>query len=106
MKNTCSSGWINPQSKAVAIVDPVTGAVTTGTPEEVQAGRYPYGRYLYFYLRKAPGKALDPLVLEYLRFVLSREGQAIIASQDKGYIPLTADEAATELAKLERVSRP
>lgn len=99
-------GLSNARIKSLAILDPATGKLSTGTPEEVRAGAYPYGRFLYFYLRKEPGKALDPLAVEYLRFVLSREGQAIIASQDKGYIPLTADEAAVELAKLEKVSRP
>lgn len=99
-------GLANERIKQVAIVDPVTGRITTGTPEEVTAGVYPYGRYLYFYLRKLPGKPLDPVAVEYLRFVLSQEGQAIIASQDKGYIPLTAEEVAVELNKLHKASRP
>ena len=38
---------------------------------------------------------------EYLRLVLSKEGQQIIASETDGYVPLNAREAAEELAKLD-----
>jgi phosphate transport system substrate-binding protein len=91
------------QVKSIALLD-ANGKPTTGTAEEVISGRYPLGRFLYFYLRRVPGKPLDPFVIEYMRLVLSREGQAIIASQDKGYIPLTAEEARVELAKLDGVT--
>jgi phosphate transport system substrate-binding protein len=74
------------------------------TYENVASGRYPYAPNLYFYLNRAPGKALDPLVKEYLRLVLSKEGQDIIASQkesEEGYVPLNPADVAAELAKLE-----
>jgi len=89
--------------KALPMVDE-HGAVTTGTEAEVREGRYPYGRFLYLYLRREPGKAVDPVVREYLRFVLSRQGQQIIASQPKGYFPLSATQARAELTKLDEVA--
>ena len=85
--------------KAVPIVS-ANGAATTGTPAEIVGNVYPYGRFLYFYLRRMPGQPLDPLAVEYMRMVLSRDGQQIIASQTKGYMPLTAEEVRVELAKL------
>jgi len=85
--------------KAVPIIDR-NGHTTTGTPAEIVSNAYPYGRFLYFYLRRVPGQPLDPLVAEYMRMVLSREGQQIIASQANGYMPLSAEEARAELAKL------
>lgn len=88
------------QVRQVAMVG-ADGTLNSGTPEQVTASSYPYGRALYFYVRRLPGQAVDPLVKEYLRLVLSREGQAIIASQDKGYLPLTAAQAKAELAKLD-----
>ncbi len=94
-------GLENQDIKQLGILDPVSGAITTGTPAEIVADQYPYGRYLYLYVRKEPGKAVDPVVREYLRFVLSRQGQEIIASQPKGYFPLTAEQANKELAKLD-----
>ena len=48
----------------------------------------------------------DPVVREYLRFVLSRQGQLIIAGQPKGYFPLSAQDAKAELAKLDEVAAP
>jgi phosphate transport system substrate-binding protein len=72
--------------------------------DDVGAGRYPLGVHLRFYAVRAPGKPLDPLVKEYARLVLSKEGQAIIAAQkdsDEGFIPLNAAEVAAELARLD-----
>jgi phosphate transport system substrate-binding protein len=52
----------------------------------------------HIYFNKSPGRALDPLRLEFLRFVLSREGQEIVARD--GYTPLPAEVLAEERAKL------
>nr|WP_201006726.1 substrate-binding domain-containing protein [Pseudomonas cichorii] len=97
-------GLENDQIKQLGIINPKTGAITTGTAAEVTDGSYPYGRYLYFYVRREPGKAIDPVAREYLRFVLSRQGQTLIASQPKGYLPLAAKDARAELAKLDEVA--
>ena len=97
-------GLENTQIKQLPIIDPADGSVTTGTQTQVREGRYPYGRFLYLYLRREPGKAVDPLAREYLRFVLSRQGQQIIARQPKGYFPLSAEQAQAELAKLDEVA--
>jgi len=92
-------GLENAHLRQLAIVG-ADGKVTTGTTAEVTGRTYPYGRALYFYVRRLPGQPVDPLVKEYLRLVLSRDGQAIIAIQPKGYLPLTAAQAEAELAKL------
>ncbi len=80
------------------------GPFADASYENVAAGRYPYSPHLHIYVNRAPGKPLDPFVKEYLRLVLSREGQAIIEAQkdsDEGYVPLSGSDLATELAKLE-----
>lgn len=53
----------------------------------VYAGKYPLSRYLYVYVNKAPNRPLDPLVREFLNFVLSREGQEVVVKD--GYMPIT-----------------
>ncbi len=68
------------------------------TLENVIAGRYPLGRFLNLYINKAPSQALDPLVREFCRFVLSREGQEIVVKD--GYLPLPYEVVVEELAKL------
>ena len=50
------------------------------------AGKYPLARFLYVYVNKAPGKALPPLVSEFLKFVYSKEGQMVVIKD--GYFPL------------------
>lgn len=51
-------------------------------------GRYPLGRALYIYVAKNPREPLPKLIEEFLKFVLSREGQEIVAKD--GYGPLPA----------------
>jgi phosphate transport system substrate-binding protein len=86
--------------KVVAIVD-AKGRVAQATPELAMTGDYPLGRYLQFYVRREPGRAVDPLAKEYMRLVFSREGQEIIAASPEGYLPLSDAQAAAELEKLQ-----
>jgi phosphate transport system substrate-binding protein len=46
-----------------------------------------------------PGTPMDPKVREFLRFVLSKEGQELVQKDGK-YLPLTAQVARAELEKL------
>lgn len=61
-------------------------------------GEYPLARFLIIYVNKAPDRPLDPLTLEFLRFVLSREGQGDVARE--GYYPLPVDYTAEVLQSL------
>ncbi len=65
----------------------------------VYAGKYPITRFLYVYVNRAPNKPLDPLVKEFLTFVLSQQGQQGVLKD--GYLPLTAKIDAEELKKLQ-----
>ena len=68
-------------------------------PESVYSGKYPLARFLYIYVNRPPHRPLDPLTKEFLRFVLSREGQQVVIKD--GYLPLHAGLVARELAKLD-----
>lgn len=68
-------------------------------PADVYSGNYPLARYLYVYVNKAPNKPLDPLVREFIKFVLSKEGQEIVVKD--GYLPVTAKVAQEETAKID-----
>ena len=70
-----------------------------GSYGNVTSGKYPLSRYLYIYVNTAPGKPLDPLVREYLKLILSREGQEVVVKD--GYLPLAPSVVAEELKKLE-----
>jgi phosphate transport system substrate-binding protein len=49
-------------------------------------GTYPLSRFLYVYVNKAPNKPLAPLEAEFVKLVLSRQGQEVVMKD--GYIPL------------------
>jgi phosphate transport system substrate-binding protein len=74
------------------------GQCIDDSPENVISGKYPLSRFLYVYVNKAPNKPLDPLVREYLKYVLSQQGQTTVVKD--GFIPLPAKIVNEELAKL------
>ena len=74
------------------------GGMSNGSYADVVSGKYPLARFLYVYVNRAPGKALDPVVREFLKFVFSKEGQEIVLKD--GYYPLPAAIVKEELAKL------
>ena len=76
-----------------------TTAFSDGNYADVVAGKYPLNRFLYIYINKAPAKALDPLVKEFVKFILSKEGQEVVVKD--GYLPLSPEIAKQELAKVE-----
>ncbi len=65
---------------------------------DVYAGKYPLSRYLFIYFNQDPSKPLDPLVREFLKFALSKEGQEIVVKD--GYLPIPGKVAAEELGKI------
>ncbi len=87
-----------PDLKTVPVAGRAGDAFVAGSAADVASGRYPLTRYMYIRLNHEPGKPLAPQVREFLRFILSREGQEFIPTS--AYYPLRADEVAEELAKL------
>ncbi|MGV6397158.1 phosphate ABC transporter substrate-binding protein PstS family protein [Pseudomonas caspiana] len=61
-------------------------------------GTYPLSRFLYVYVNKAPNKPLAPLEAEFVKLVLSRQGQEVVMKD--GYIPLPARVVSKALADL------
>jgi phosphate transport system substrate-binding protein len=61
---------------------------------------YPLARVVSMVLNRAPGKPLDPKVREFLRYLLSRDGQAAIV-RDGVYVPLDAKTARRQLERLD-----
>ena len=91
-----------PNVKTVPLAVSATGPFVMPTLETVQSRSYPLAREVYFYANRAVGKRIDPLVAEYLRFVVSREGQALVMKDGK-YLPLTAELAREQLLRIEAI---
>jgi phosphate transport system substrate-binding protein len=92
-----------PQVKLVPLAVSGGAPFVAPTFENVQAGLYPYASDLRIYVNRRPGAPLDPFVKEYLRMVLSPQGQAIVAEgrdNEQGFVPLAPEAVQAELAKL------
>lgn len=76
------------------------GPYVEHTLENVQNRSYPLYAEAYFYTNVKPGTAMNPLVKEFIRFVLSQEGQTEVMRDGK-YLPLTAEVVREQLKKLE-----
>jgi phosphate transport system substrate-binding protein len=93
-----------PGVRPLPVSEGKTGKFVLPTYENVAAEGVPFPAYLHVYIDRQPGRPLDPFVKEYVRMLLSPEGQGIIATQkdtDEGYVPLRPDKIAAELNKLD-----
>ncbi|SDL44675.1 phosphate transport system substrate-binding protein [Franzmannia pantelleriensis] len=66
---------------------------------EVSHENYPLARYLMVYVNKHPNEDLDPQQAEFLRMILSRQGQEV--TNRDGYIPLPEAVASRVRAELD-----
>jgi phosphate transport system substrate-binding protein len=89
-----------PQVKPVALAANVGGPYIEPTRQNFYDRSYPLTNAVYIYLNRPPGKPLPPRVKEFLRYILSQQGQAAVA-EDRTYLPLTADAVQEQLRKLE-----
>jgi phosphate transport system substrate-binding protein len=95
-----SIGFLIPETKAVAIAPRGSDKFVTLNLQTLRSREYPLADEVYFYIRKQPGRPLDSKVKEFLRYVLSREGQDAVQKDGK-YLPLPASLAAAQLKKLD-----
>jgi phosphate transport system substrate-binding protein len=75
------------------------GPYVEPTIENVQNRTYPLFNEAYFYTDVKPGTKMNPMVREFVKFVLSQEGQEEV-QRDGKYLPLTADVVREQLKKL------
>ena len=63
-------------------------------------GTYPLARVLYVYINKKPNHPVDKMQLEFLKMVLSKQGQQTVVKD--GYIPLPVSIVNKALAELQK----
>lgn len=83
--------------KAVAIAKKGNEFIEA-TAENSANGTYPLSRYLYVYVNKQPNKDLAPMEKEFIRFMLSQQGQKVVAKD--GYVPVPKAVVARDLEQL------
>jgi len=89
-----------PNIKILALSATPDGPPIALTAANVRNRSYPLSRDAYIYVNKPPGRPLDPGVREFIRFVLSRQGQEIIANQGI-YSPLPESYIEQQLKKID-----
>ena len=91
-------GYKTASVKTVPLAKKGSTEFVEDTEENALNGKYPLSRFLYVYVNKAPNKPLNPLEAEFIKLVLSKQGQEVVVKD--GYIPLPAKVAAKALADL------
>jgi phosphate transport system substrate-binding protein len=86
--------------KVLALSEKTGGPAFAYTMDNLQNRSYPMYDEIFAYADPADGKTLDPKVREYLRFIVSRQGQEEI-ERDGKYLPLTAEVAREQMQKLQ-----
>jgi phosphate transport system substrate-binding protein len=84
--------------RAVPIVGK-DGQAYDASEANVYSGKYGISRALLVYVNRAPGQAMPTATKEFMKYVLSKEGQQVVAKD--GYVPLTAVLVADERRKIE-----
>jgi phosphate transport system substrate-binding protein len=92
-------GYATSGVRAVPIAPRAGEPAVVASLENAANGRYPFSRFLEIYVNKAPDRPFDPLIQEYLRFMLSAEGQRVVIKA--GFHPLDAATVTRQRAKLE-----
>ncbi|MBS0474346.1 MAG: substrate-binding domain-containing protein [Proteobacteria bacterium] len=91
---------IQPNTKVVALSETPGGKCVLPTTQTVYDHSYPLSRFVYIYVNHKPGSHVPDKVKEFLRAVLSREGQQQVAD-DGVYLPLQPSVVREELAKVD-----
>lgn len=92
-------GYLTAGVKALPLSTEDSGKFITAERENAYSGDYPLARFLVLYINKAPGKQLDPMVREFVKLILSKEGQEVVVKD--GYFPVTASVAQEQLGILQ-----
>ena len=86
-------GYKTADVRAVSLAKKEGGKAIPAEADYAYTGDYPMSRFLYLYVNLKPGTKLDPLKAEFLKYVLSKEGQEDVIKE--GFYPLPAKLAAT-----------
>ncbi len=85
--------------RAVPLSEKDGGKCIEAVADNAYSGAYPMARFLYVYINKAPGKPLDPLTREFVKVIVSKDGQEGVIKD--GYFPVPASIAKEELTKIQ-----
>ena len=86
-------GHLLPDTKTVALASTAAGPYHEASYEGVARADFPLARVFHIVVAKKPGQPLPAPLSEFVRFLVSREGQRVVLDQGV-FIPLRASPAA------------
>lgn len=89
-----------PNVRQIDLAETSMGPYVPMTEANVQNRSYPFIRDAYIYINRRPDTPVDPKVKEFLRYILSRQGQQDLIQQDM-YYPLPLAVVKEQLEKLD-----
>jgi len=92
-------GHLNQAVRPVSLSADAGGPYFSPTIENVRERKYPLTRATWIFVNRPPDRPLDPKVKEFLRYVLSRDGQRDVEAEGD-YLPLSADVLLAQLRLL------
>ncbi|MCP8897734.1 PstS family phosphate ABC transporter substrate-binding protein [Gilvimarinus xylanilyticus] len=81
-------GYVTSSVRALPLAAEEGQPYAPADAEHAADGSYPMARFLYVYINKHPNRPLDPMQAEFLKMVISKQGQEVVVRD--GYIPLPA----------------
>ncbi len=81
-------GYVTSSVRALPLAAEEGQPYAPADAEHAADGSYPMARFLYVYINKHPNRPLDPMQAEFLKMVVSKQGQQVVDRD--GYIPLPA----------------
>lgn len=95
---------VTPNVRVVPLADKAGEPFIAPTVDSIYHHTYPLSRYIYIYVNRPPGTALQPEVREFLKLVLSYQGQSAMAREGV-FLPLLPGVVHEELQKLDGLQR-
>ena len=92
-------GYRTSEVRAVPLAKKAGGEAVEPTFENALNGKYPLGRALYIFINKKPNEPAPPLVKEFIKYVLSKEGQEVVIKDGYGPLPKSVIEKQLKLVE-------
>jgi phosphate transport system substrate-binding protein len=89
-------GYKTADVRAVPLKSDANSPSVPAVADHAYDGTYPLARFLYLYVNFKPGSELDPLRKEFIKYVLSKDGQQNVVKD--GYYPVSSRIASEDLA--------
>ena len=88
-------GYKTADVRAVSVFRKTGDTCIEANADNAYSGDYAIARFLYVYFNKNPNQPLDPARAEFIKFVLSKQGQQGVIKD--GFFPVTAPLAQSDL---------